>query len=148
MNAYYQFSMVEGYSNATTKMVESEKIISPQKEQAIVEEEVSTVMADDGGKGTSTLLQEAPTREPVKEPALVEPTKEPTSVSDETTINVYADEGKVSTGKATTGGGGGGGFSPPSSKKSTKAGASAPKKSFIPLAAIGAGIAILILKPF
>ena len=72
---------------------------------------------------------------PIKQPAL---TYEPTP----------SDSGISTSSKGGGGGGGGGGGISPSKPKSKASTPTKPKKSFIPLVAIGAGIAILILKPF
>lgn len=154
MNPYYQFSMIEGVKDAEVKIIESAKQYSrPQKEQIIAE---SIIQA------------------PIKQPALTyepTPTRDPVSAIGDTsimtkpatTINVYSPDGSTSTtsladevtvsdsGVSTSskggGGGGGGSFSPPKPKSKSSA-PTKPKKSFIPLVAIGAGLAILIIKPF
>lgn len=154
MNPYYQFSMIDGVKTAETKIIESEKNYSrPQKEQIIQESIITSPI-----KQPIAAYEPTPTRDPV---SAIGDTSIMTKPA--TTINVYSPDGSTSTtsladevtvsdsGISTSskggGGGGGGGISPskPKSKASTP---TKPKKSFIPLVAIGAGIAILILKPF
>jgi hypothetical protein len=156
MNPYYQFSMIDGVRTAEAKIIESDKRYSkPQKEQIIQESIITSPI-----KQPVIAYEPTPTRDPV---SAIGDTSIMTKPA--TTINVYSPDGSTSTtsladevtvsdsGVSTSskggggGGGGGGGISPskPKSKASTP---TKPKKSFIPLAAIGAGIAILILKPF
>jgi hypothetical protein len=153
MNPYYQFSMIDGVKTAETKIIESEKTYSqPQKEQIIADSIITSPI-----KQPIEAYEPTPTRDPV---SAIGDTSIMTKPA--TTINVYSPDGSTSTtslsdevtvsdsGISTSskgGGGGGGGISPskPKSKASTP---TKPKKSFIPLVAIGAGIAILILKPF
>ncbi len=153
MNPYYQFSMIDGSKTAETKIIESGKRYSrPQKEQIIAESIIQSPI-----KQPVSIIESTPTRDPV---SAIGDTSIMTKPA--TTINVYSPDGSTSTtsladevtvsdsGISTSskgGGGGGGGFSPPK-PKSNKTAPTKPKKSFIPLAAIGAGIAILILKPF
>tara|TARA_R110000765_G_scaffold274895_2_gene373338 strand:- start:177 stop:632 length:456 start_codon:yes stop_codon:yes gene_type:complete len=147
MNPYYQFAMLDGYNYAASAIIP--KFIAPTKGEYIpalyTEPEPTSAIVPvkpSSNTGDATINTKPATTINIFNP---DGQTSSTSLSDEVTVD--GDTGESSStatqgGGSGGGGGGGGGASKPKQKSLAK------KKSMLPLIVLGAGIAILIFKPF